>query len=115
MSRVENRGYLCRRRWTEADATQALAAFEKSGLGPSAFARRTGVDPQRLARWRRRLGSPSGVVFTEVVRATLNSNAGSAAGVFEIVFASGRVVRVPALFDDDALRRLVAVVEETAC
>ena len=33
-------------------------------------------------------------------------------GRFEIVLASGRIVRVPESFDAGALRRLLAVVEE---
>ena len=33
-------------------------------------------------------------------------------GCFEIVLASGRIVRVPESFDAGALRRLLAVVEE---
>jgi len=37
------------------------------------------------------------------------------AASLEIVLAGGRVVRVPAGFDDESLRRLLAVLESDAC
>ena len=48
--------YSLRRRWTPADARSAVAALEASGLSPLAFARREGLEVERLYRWRRRLG-----------------------------------------------------------
>jgi len=35
--------------------------------------------------------------------------------MFEVVVGAGRVVRVPSDFDERALRRLLAVVEERSC
>src|SRR3954469_13725893 len=97
--------YLACRRWTSADAEQALAALERSGLELTAFAIGEGLDPQRLSRWRRRLAAPAAPTFEEIVpqvsATTIASDA--AAGVarerFEIVLPSGRVVRVPESFD----------------
>jgi hypothetical protein len=40
-------------RWTESQAREALAALDASGLSAFAFARREGLDTQRLYRWRR--------------------------------------------------------------
>jgi len=111
--------YRSRRRWTAEDAGQALAALERSGLTLTAFAIGEGLDPQRLSRWRRRLGGAASPVFEEVVVADpvasiLDSDAARRAEreLFEVVLASGRVVRVPASFDAGALRRLLAVAEE---
>ena len=109
--------YLTRRRWTADDARAALSDMEASGLDLSAFAFDAGLDPQRLRRWERALASPtSETVFEEVVRApTRPPTAGVAAGVvggwFELVLASGRVVRIPESFVAGALGRLLAVVD----
>lgn len=115
--------YLTHRRWTEEEARQALAAFDQSGLGIVAFAIREGLDPQRLARWRRRLpvAAPA-PTFEEVATTVTRATFGGGAAVhvererFEIVLPSGCVVRVPESFDASALRRLLLVVEEVhAC
>ncbi len=44
-----------RRRWTARDASWALQQWEASGGAVSRFARRHGIDPNRLLRWRARL------------------------------------------------------------
>jgi hypothetical protein len=83
------------------------------------FAAREGLDPQRLARWRRRLAVAAEVpTFEEVTASVTRVPLGGDAAVavegawFEIVFPSGRVVRVPASFETNALRRLLSVVDE---
>jgi transposase-like protein len=43
------------KRWTTVEASEALAAWERSGETLAAFARRLGVSAERLAWWRRRL------------------------------------------------------------
>lgn len=111
--------YVATRRWTEEEAGQALAAFEQSGLAIGAFAARAGLDPQRLARWRRRLATGGEAPTFEEVTAKVTRAAvgGSAAGAverawFEVVLPSGCVVRVPGSFETSALQRLLSVVEE---
>jgi hypothetical protein len=42
--------------WNEAEAQQVLDAWDASGESGAGFARRLGIDPQRLHWWRRRLG-----------------------------------------------------------
>jgi hypothetical protein len=44
-------------RWTEDDARVALDAWERSGLGAHAFARKHGITAQRLHWWRDRLAA----------------------------------------------------------
>ena len=108
--------YLHSRRWSVDDARAALADLEASGLDLAAFASGAGLDPQRLARWRRRLaGFDVAPAFEEVVlRAAPREVAAGAVEPrerFEVVLVSGRVVRVPATFDEAVLERLLAVVD----
>ncbi len=114
--------YLTHRRWTEEEARQALADFDRSGLGIVAFAIREGLTPQRLGRWRRRLEGVAAPAFEEVTsRVTaVGASGGVAVPVererFEIVLPSGCVVRVPESFDASALQRLLSVMAEVrAC
>jgi hypothetical protein len=109
-----------RRRWTPDDAKEALDAHAASGLSLAAFAIREGLDPQRLTRWRRRLAPSVDVpIFEEVPRpepAVAPSgepeNVATHHQRFEIVTATGRVVRVPEAFDAGTLRRILAIVDE---
>jgi transposase-like protein len=85
---------LIRRRWTAADARNALAALALSGLSVPAFAARAGLDAQRLYVWRRRLAgeaSSTSPAFIEVRSAAVEP--------MEIVLAAGYVVRVAPSFD----------------
>ncbi|HEY4917740.1 MAG TPA: hypothetical protein VIH92_12560 [Solirubrobacteraceae bacterium] len=112
--RTRSSAYLACRRWSPAEAGQALAALEQSGLELTAFAIREGLDPQRLSRWRRRLAA-SPLAFEEVtVREVIAADTAprEERACFEVVLVSGRVVRVPESFDAGALRRLLAIVEE---
>jgi len=114
--------YLAHHRWTPEVAHEALAAMAQSRLGLTAFAIREGLDPQRLSRWHRRLGSPVSVEFEEVLPAVV-ATALVESGSFrapherlEVVLRSGRVVRVPDSFDAGSLRRLLEVIDKAgAC
>ena len=88
-----------------------LAALERSGKPLRAFAEEHGLDPQRLYVWRRRVAEGDGTTFRElIVRPAPANSAGDADGSpFEIVLASGVVVRVPPSFDATALARLLDV------
>jgi transposase-like protein len=101
-----------RPRWTVEDAREVIAALDRSGESVSVFAAEHGLDPQRLYLWRRRLAAalaPS--TFREVVvRPTPSRPLVDAP--FEVVLASGQVVRVPASFDAVALARLLDVLAQ---
>ena len=45
-------------RWTRSDAARVLAALDASGLTDAEFHRRTGIQPQRVRRWRRQGEEP---------------------------------------------------------
>lgn len=98
-----------RRRWSTEDAREVIASLEHSGQSVGAFAAEHGVDPQRIYLWRRRLGRTrsAGSTFRELV--VRPAAAEYVHGPFEIVVASGTVVRVPASFDPDGLARLLEV------
>ena len=93
-----------RSRWTEQDARAALAALDRSGKSVGVFAAEQGLDPQRLYMWRRRLAGGERTTFQEVI-----VRSSPAESTFEVVLASGVVLRVPSSFDSDALARLLDV------
>jgi len=94
---------LIRRRWTEENAREVLAALAASGLPVSEFAAREGLDPQRLYGWRRRLTATPGPAFVEL-------RTGDVARI-EVVLRTGHVLRLAESFDPDALRRVLDVLE----
>jgi hypothetical protein len=99
-----------RARWNEDDAREVIAALDRSGKPVSAFAVEHGIDPQRVYLWRRRLGGAERTTFQELVVApTGSSGSMGGRGAFEIVLASGTILRVPVSFDAGALRRLLDV------
>jgi transposase-like protein len=76
------------RRWTEREGRQALAAWKESGLSGSAFARRHGLNPQRLFWWRKQLGDwtaaeakkrPSSTSIVSLIPAEVRTGTTSAA------------------------------------
>lgn len=114
MPRMSPISHTKRKRWTEEDARAALDAQARSGLTLRAFARREGLDPQRLRRWERQLGgatrsaAPPKATFVELAPR-------AAAVVVEVVLRSGVVLRVSDAVDPVALRRLVSALDEGAC
>jgi D-alanine-D-alanine ligase-like ATP-grasp enzyme len=94
-----------RRHWRQSDAEAVLDRLDTSGLSARAFARSEGLNVQRLYRWQRVLGGrdakrPS---FVEVV--------GAAPARLDVVLRSGVVLRVPAGFDGETVRRLVEALD----
>jgi hypothetical protein len=48
------------KRWTEAEAREAIGEWRGSGLSAAAFARKKGISAMRLPYWEQRLGASSG-------------------------------------------------------
>ncbi len=95
-----------------------LSALDSSGQTPAEFAEHEGIKIQRLERWQRRLASDQPVeppAFVELRPRASRESESAGTSMFEVVVGAGRVVRVPPDFDSSALRRLLAVVEETKC
>lgn len=104
--------------------TARLAAWTASGLTAEEFAAKNGLTSQALKWWRWHLGAEAAraksapaakamttTAFAEVVVAAPPT---PPSGAFEVLLRSGQVVRVPAVFDAVALRRLIYALEEVA-
>lgn len=116
-------------RWNEDAARDLIDAVHASGETIAEYARKRGLNPWVLYDWRRRLGAsakpaptsgkpaagPSastGGAFLPVRITQPQTSMPPSAELLEVVLAGGRRVRVPANFDDAALRRLVSILEE---
>ena len=100
--------FATRRRWTADDARAALGALDASGLSARAFARREGLDAQRLHRWRRQLAGEAAVaaLAPAVAAPAFVEVKPRRAELVEIVLLSGRIVRVSESIDVAALERI---------
>jgi transposase-like protein len=95
-----------RRRWRAKESRAILKHLDASGLSVREFAARYGLQAQRLYRWRAQLASPGPAAapqFVEIER--------SPGVAIEVVLRSGHVIRVRDGFGEDALRRVVAVLD----
>lgn len=95
-----------RRRWRAKEARAVLKQLDASGLSVREFAARYGLETPRLYRWRAQLaslGPAAAPAFIEVER--------SPGVAIEVVLRSGHVIRVRDGFEEDALRRVVAVLD----
>jgi transposase len=102
---------------TRADWARRVARWEKSGLTRSEFAAREGVKATTLGWWRSALRRAAAEPITALVPQAMSFVEVASVGVeatherIEVELRNGRVVRVPASFDEDALRRVLAVAE----
>ncbi len=100
------------RPWSVAAAQAALKELAASGLSVRAFARREGVDDDRIYRWRRRFAAerePRGVATPTVSPALIELRPSPRRSEpVEVVLASGVMLRVSETIDPAALTRLVA-------
>jgi hypothetical protein len=95
--------------------------WRDSGLGAKEFADQAGVDSDRLRHWKWRLAKEdtarkvescestvsTPLPFVEVTPTPIRDRDDA---IIEVVAPSGFCIRVPARFDADTLRRLLAVV-----
>ena len=126
-----------RRRWSEAEKQAVVAEAERPGVNISAVARRHGIKPSLLFRWRRlardgadRHSPPAFVPVTLALPAAETPAQDIAAEAetapvpppaaasetldahrIEIALGNGRVVRVGAGVDVDSLRRILDAVD----
>ena len=112
-------------RWSAEVGRTMLEAFRESGEGQAAFARRHGLNSQRIYYWQQRLGSstptaarqqraPGPVMFAPVRVVGSANGAGAAAMALEVVVGTA-VVRVPPGFDEGHLRRVLATLGGVGC
>ena len=112
--------------WRAASAELIVTAWEQSGETLTAFARRHGVRPNRLARWRdqlRKARGPARLRFHPVkvretqvdgIRPTAPVTVAGGSGL-ELVLHGGRRILVGRGFDAAVLVELVRVLESGPC
>ena len=92
-----------------------VARWKRSGLSAGAFAAREAVSAKSLAWWRWKLGREDdrGTASENGLPSFVRLEARSSAipDVIEILLDNGRVVRVPPVFDDSELLRVLVVAE----
>lgn len=86
--------------------------WKRSGLSAEAFARREEVSPGGLTWWRWKIGhdetpapADDAAAFVRVEAPLVSSD------LIEVALDNGRIVRVPAVFDEAVLARVLAVAE----
>jgi len=110
------------RYWSDGEAREVLSAWERSGEPASVFARRHGLSPHRLLRWKNRQhGSArrSRPAFhpVEVVEAedSTRSVGSWESGTLELIVDGSRRIVVRRGFDPEVLRELLRVLESRPC
>jgi len=106
-------GALVARHWREADARAVLEAWQESGETITEYARSRSIQPERLARWERKLRTPAAqAVSFHPVRVT--GELGSARPEYiEVVLGEERRVRVAPGFAPQDLLAVLAVLEKS--
>jgi len=120
MANMANRRHW--KQWSEEHAGQVLDEADRSGLSDPRFARDQGIQPNRIAWWRKRLGRPRGepvargqLPFVEL-KVRPSGNTGSTdPNLVTVHLQNGRQVEVPLRVDLGALCRLLDAVEGRAC
>lgn len=98
--------------WNEVTAERELSSWRRSGLSLAAYARRRGVHPQRMYRWKRCLEGVEAAVpvgTSAFLPVRMAGSASSSSNAFEVLLGEPVRVRVPADFDEAALSRLLGV------
>jgi len=96
---------------SESEWVALVQEWRASGLKQREFAESVGVSQTSLSRWARRVGGDPGSrgIFVPV------DVVGGGAPDFRVELRGGRMLHVPACFEEGALRRLVAALEGGSC
>jgi transposase len=111
-----------RRRWSDEEKRAIVGEAARTTTSVSGVARRHGIAPGLLFRWRREfaeadgereLPPPAPVFIPIALPAPANAAAGPArrSGMIEIELVGGRRIRVDAAVDVDVLKRVVDALE----
>jgi hypothetical protein len=117
---MANRRYW--KQWSEEHAGLVLDEADRSGLSDARFARDQGIEPNRLAWWRKRLGrrrvepaTGDSIAFVELKARSQGNPVGAQTSPVKVHLQNGRQVEVPLGVDLVALCRLLDAVEAGAC
>jgi len=81
--------------------------WQESGLSAAEYARRKRLRARSLTWWRWKLEGEAATAFVELHVDEVRGEP------IEVVLGNGRVVRVPSVFDDTLLARVLSVAEGT--
>lgn len=100
-------------RWSEHEARGALSAWRKSGLSLERFAKERGLVPQRLRRWRDKLGDKvnDGSADSAIALLPVQLSGPRRGEPVAIYLRSGHVIKVGRGFDEDVFKRVLALLE----
>ena len=109
-----------RRRWSREEKLTIVEEASGPCVNISAVARRHGIKPALLYRWRREFGAEAASCMSlvpVVVDEPGGDGAPSSAAfelnhTIEITLANGRTIKVPAGIDPPALKRLLATIDD---
>ena len=119
-----------RRQDREQQWRDRVAAWKASGLTQAAYCREQQWAPAELSWWKHELARREKTLKADSSPATSNSKpaktksafipvriskASPASECFEVVLRSGQTIRMSAGFDEAGLRRLLCVLESSAC
>lgn len=102
---------------TRDEWARRVARWQKSGLTATEFAAREGLKASTLTWWRAALRRAQARPSTEVdsaptfVEIEAVELAVPTCAPIEVALSNGRIVRVPATFDDAALQRVLQIAE----
>jgi hypothetical protein len=110
------------RYWSEVEAGAVLSALERSGDPASVFARRHGLSPHRLLRWKnrqhgstRRSRPAFHPVQVEEPEDRTRAVGSEERGGLELLVDGSRRIVVRRGFDPEVLRELLRVLESRPC
>ena len=105
------------RHWSEHEARGVLAAWRKSGLSMEKFAEDRGLVAQRIRWWRKKLEGDAAPAVKAGTMALLPVSVSAPATTpkrgepVAVYLRGGQVIRVGRGFDEDAFKRVVAILE----
>jgi transposase len=107
-----------RGQWSEHEARGVLAAWRKSGLSIEKFGKERAITPQRIRWWKNKLegvadddtpaAGSMALLPLSVVAPVATPKRGEPVAVY---LRGGQVIRVGRGFDEEAFKRVVAILE----
>jgi transposase-like protein len=99
---------------------RAVRRWQRSGLSVAAFCQQEGLPASSFRYWQHKVSSEGaerdpGEATMVPVEVVTSVSPAMDRSVFEVLLRSGDVLRVPSGFDPEALRVLVAVLEDRSC
>jgi transposase-like protein len=95
--------------WTEVEARGVIAAWRKSGMSTTDFARERGIVPQRIYWWRKKLEDDNSKGALKLL--PIHVTEPKRGEPVTVLLRSGHMLKLGRGFDEDAFVRVVALLE----